>query len=364
MPSNAKPAAGKSPGPRIEALALRALSRHLLPESENDPYHLDYEVIEGYVEDRLDNVDRQTAAMHLEVCAECSAEMTDLRESLATMRAVSVPQPKEKETLRNRLLGFTRLPAFSTLLRVSAIVVLTAFAVIAAFTIWRLKSASPTQPTVGGRDLSGGSRPTPVQSPSGPEAGNPPLPNPGPSPYRLAESKPKKRLIEARQEMLALNDGPGKVIWDKSGTLVGLERLPRESQQAVKEALIAETINKPDVLDELSVAEISLRGSNGNEKPVRIVYPANTVIAEDRPLFEWLPSKTARAYRVEVGDANFHQVARSEELPASIRKWNAPAAFKRGMMYTWIVRVIKDGAERGSVSSASQGISRPWTIRS
>lgn len=339
---------------RNEGVAFQALSDHLLPANGDEPYHLDYEMIEGYVENKLDELDRSTAELHLEVCAECLAEATDLRESLATMRAATVPQYLNKQSVRERLFRSMRFPAFSTPLRIFAIVAFAAFVVIAAVFVWRLKSGGPSHGPAGSKDLSAESKPTPIQTSTPvPGVGNLPSPNHGPSPDRLAETTPKKRLNESPEEVLALNDGPNKVTLDKSGKLVGPEALPRESQQAVRDALLAQTIQKPDVLDELAGAEVSQRAPTGNEDSARVVYPVSAVIAENRPLFEWVPSKPARAYRVDVGNASFHQVAKSEELPATSRTWTAPSALKRGVVYTWIVRVIKDGTD-ASISSTSQ----------
>jgi hypothetical protein len=47
------------------------------------------------------------------------------------------------------------------------------------------------------------------------------------------------------------------VSFNRSGKLIGLESLPRESQQAVKEALVAETIKKPAVLEELAIVNVA-----------------------------------------------------------------------------------------------------------
>ena len=340
---------------RSEPIALQALSDHLLPGNDEESYHLDYEVIDGYIENKLDEVDRSTAELHFEVCAECLAEATDLRDSLATMRAVSVPQSLHKQSVRERLLRSTRFPAFSTPQRISAIVAAGVLIVLAAFLVWLLKSDRPSQQPAG-KDLSAESKPTPIQSPT-PISGvaNPPITNPTPGPDRFAESPPSKRLNRSPEEVIALNDGLNRITLDKSGKLGGLETLPPETQRAVKDALLAQTIQKPGVLDDLASAEVSLRAPTGNGDLPRVVYPVSAVIVEDRPLFEWAPSATAAAYRIEVGDSNFHQVARSEKLPATSRTWTAPVALKRGMVYTWIVRVIKDGSESGSGSSPSQG---------
>src|SRR6266851_4856715 len=81
-----------------EGVVLQSLLEQLLPDSLDEPYHLEFEVIEGYVDDTLDRIDRETAEMHLEVCAECSAEVVDFRESLATIKAASLPQSRIAET--------------------------------------------------------------------------------------------------------------------------------------------------------------------------------------------------------------------------------------------------------------------------
>ena len=74
---------------QTEAVAAQALSNHLLPQEGDEPYHLDPATIEAFVDDKLDALDRNIAKLHLEDCAECSDEVTDLRESLATMKVVS-----------------------------------------------------------------------------------------------------------------------------------------------------------------------------------------------------------------------------------------------------------------------------------
>ncbi len=336
---------------RSEAIALQALSDHFLPANDDEPYHLDYEVIEAYVENRLDKMGRSTAGLHLEVCAECSAEATDLRDSLKTLRTASFTQSANRQSVPERRPRLGRLPALSTPLRISAIVAVAVFVVIAAVVAWRLKAGEPGQEPAGGKDLRAESKPTPIQSSTpDPGVGSPPLRNAGPSPERLAESTPNKRLNKSLSEALVLNDGPNRVTLDKSGKLVGLEALPRESQQAVKVALLAQTVQKPDVLNELARAEVSPRAPGGDEDSVRVVYPANTVIAEDKPILEWAPSKTAEAYRVEVGDSGFRQVAKSGDLPATSRAWTPAVPLKRGMVYTWVVREVKKG-----VLSTSQG---------
>ena len=84
--------------PQTETVALEALTKQLVtPESEK-PYHLDLETIEAFVDDKLDALDRSTVKLHLEDCTECSSEVEDLRESLATMKAASHTRVVEHRT--------------------------------------------------------------------------------------------------------------------------------------------------------------------------------------------------------------------------------------------------------------------------
>jgi len=332
--------------PGMEALALQTLSSHLISDSGSDPHHLEYETIESYVDDRLDKDERNEVERHLLVCSDCSSDVTDLRESLATMSTASIRQNEIEAISGDKIGSRTRFQTFARPLQISALLALIVVAVIAVVLVWRLRSDRPE--SVGGRDLTAsGSQPTPVQSPFNTQPDSSPLPTPGPSSNKTMESAPKKPT-EAR-EMVVLNDGPNKITLEKFGKLTGLESLPRENRQAVAETLIAQTIKRPEVLDQLSVPEVSLRAPSGDKEQIRIVYPSNTVIAEDRPRFEWVPSRAATAYRVEIGDANFRQVAKSEDLPAAIRSWMPPTPLKRGGVYTWVVRPI-GGTEVGSTS--------------
>jgi hypothetical protein len=51
--------------PQTEAVAVQALSDHLLPQEGEEPYHLDPATIEAFVDDKLDAMDRNMAKLHL-----------------------------------------------------------------------------------------------------------------------------------------------------------------------------------------------------------------------------------------------------------------------------------------------------------
>src|SRR4051812_45028999 len=94
--------------PIVQAAAVDTLTAHLLPQ-EGEPFHLDEETIEAFVDDKLNPLDRSTARLHLDDCVECAAEVNDLRESLATMKAMSQAAPAVPHAAARSARQFPRL---------------------------------------------------------------------------------------------------------------------------------------------------------------------------------------------------------------------------------------------------------------
>lgn len=316
---------------RTEAAAAQTLTNHLLPQAGEEPYHLDAATIEAFVDDRLDALDRSTVKLHLEDCAECVDEVTDLRESLATMRAASrkrkIGHIVETTAARQR-------PTFSRSLRIAAVIAFVAMAAVALIVALRRTSRSP----VPQHDVTAGFQPTPNVSPQ--------LPAFAPSPGGIS-NPPSAASV-------TLKDGSNEIAVNQNGTISGLPSLPDDSRRAVKEALSGEPLNRPDVLNEVATAEVSERGSNPAEERISLAYPVRAVINEDRPTLRWKPSKTAEAYRIEIADETFHQVAKSEDLPATTRSWKPTTGLKRGGVYTWTIRAVNKGGERSPLTSQAK----------
>jgi hypothetical protein len=324
---------------QTEAVAVQALSNHLLPQEGDELYHLDPATIEAFVDDKLDALDRNIAKLHLEDCAECSDEVTDLRESLATMRVVSRAAEVSPQSTPAQ-----KYARFSIPMRIAAAIAVVSFAAIALLVIWRLKSTPAEPPS---RDIEVQNQPTPVPSPSVTTPGVAPSPNLGANPNGSNEgpSQPPKETVAS------LKDGANEIALDKSGNVTGVESLPAESRVVVKSALEGAQLNRPDVLDEVATAPASVRGPSESEEPIKIVYPASAVIAETRPKLRWAASKTATAYRIEIADEGFHQVAKSQDLPTNTLTWTTTSSLRRGMVYTWTIRAVNRNGELSSVTS-------------
>jgi hypothetical protein len=325
--------------PQIESVALRTLTGHLLPTEDEEPFHLELETIEAFVDDTLDQLDRSTVKLHLEDCTQCAAEVSDLRESLATMKASS---RRHSQTPRAEIRS-SRSLKFSMPIRIAAMIALIAFATLAMIAVFRWRSSSPSITT--------GSQPTPLRSPQAPALT--PSPSTGVNPPQLAENPPIKEPSEQPRNMIALKDGPNEIAVDHGGNVVGLSSLPPETREAVREALTEERLNRPSVLDDVRSAEVSVRGP-GTEERIGILSPANTVINNNKPTLRWTPSTTAEAYRVEIADETFHQVAKSADLPATTRSWTPSPPLKRGGIYTWTIRAVNQGGEPSAVTSQAK----------
>jgi hypothetical protein len=232
-------------------------------------------------------------------------------------------------------------------MRIAATIALVAFAALVFLAVWRWKSSGPKPPGV---DTTAGSQPTPSASPAIPSfAPSPTNINP---PKLATNNQPAGTGSETpANASVALKDGPNEISLDQAGNVNGLPALPADSRQAIKEALKGESLNRPEVLDEVAVAEGSTRG--GNEDRITIVSPTRIVIAEDKPTLRWTTSRTAEGYRIEIADSNFRQVAKSDDLPATTHTWTPSTALKRGQVYTWTIRAVNGEGNLSEV--ASQG---------
>lgn len=319
--------------PSVQNIAVDTLTGHLLPEP-GDLFHLDAETIEAFVDDKLNPLDRSTAKLHLDCCVECSSEVTDLRESLATMKAMSQTDTAT-QVVSIRARHLSRLS-----MRIAAVVALVGFIAIAAMVIWKLKSSRPT-PTP---QLAGGAEPG-----SSPQIKLPAL-NPSPTPNTPHNAENPPSLAPPKDVVATIKDGPHQITVDQNGKADGLESLPADSRSAVARALTGEPIEAPEVLDELTTTNVSVRSANPTERPIVVVYPARTVIEENQPTLRWRATKNASSYQVSVSDENFRQVAKSE-LPAAASEWKMTAALERGHVYTWSVRTVNDQGQLSEVTS-------------
>jgi hypothetical protein len=142
-----------------------------------------------------------------------------------------------------------------------------------------------------------------------------------------------------------LNDGEQTIAVDSAGNVTGLDHLTPTEAHLVKETLLAQNMTRPAELAELVGEHGALRGSPNVGQSFRLLSPARTVTADDRPTFKWESMPGATSYRVYVGDSENREAVSSEELSSSSTEWTPSTSLPRGRVYTWVVIAKVNGGD-------------------
>jgi hypothetical protein len=122
--------------------------------------------------------------------------------------------------------------------------------------------------------------------------------------------------------------------------------VPRSARDAddARAVLAGRRISIPTLIAAMPGA---VRGGGGSAHPLRAVEPFRSAVLEAQPRFSWTPVPGARSYRVEVFDADYEEIARSEALNAL--SWRPSKPLPAGTDLSW--HVVADTAD-GELSSA------------
>lgn len=312
---------GVSRGRMRHAFSINDLSlEHWLKDE-----HFDSEQLVSYADDTLDSIAREMAAAHLKTCAGCREEVRGfLAYKLRIepwMEAEPAPDAPRKFWKAWEWLMPIRKPAFLA----TAIVVL-ALVLTSLMLFWKGGT---------GVDRIATSSPSPAHSitPSvSPSTGasvamKTPTPDASPSPGELIAS---------------LRDNGNEIAVDAAGRMSGVEGVPPQLEQSIKEALLAKEIKRPGVLSGLDGMVGPLRGEGSNPQ-FQLIAPVRAVLADERPTFQWEPLKDATGYQVFIGDLKHRETVTSEPLPATSTQWTPLTSLKRGRVYSWAVTATVNG---------------------
>jgi hypothetical protein len=303
----------------------------LAPELWLRHEHVDYEQLVGLADNSLDATELEIIDLHFNTCATCRE---DARSFLAFRDQIEPelqvrygPVSQEPQSLEAPLWTWWRRLAWKP--AYAAAFVLIGIGLVIAVLVLKRRAAN-----LEARQTS------PSQINAGAVGQMPPTSSPT---LTVRDREPIQQTQTARAP-LVLNDARGTITVDKSGVVSGLDDIPAERRREIAEALIAEKIETPEVVKELSGPGGTLRGASGAQL-FKLVSPARTVIVSDRPSFQWEKLPSATSYRVYVGDSKGHEVAKSEELLPSRTAWMLPVSLKRGEVYSWAVAAVVDGKE-------------------
>jgi hypothetical protein len=293
--------------------------------------HLTFDLMLGLVEGRVANEELQTANDHLAWCRECGTAVDDLRDfkdqvaaELERENQLSPAGVRPVSRWRRQVVAISSFwPKYSRLIYGPALatLLLAATGWLGWQTLRRINAPSTVVTTI----------PSPGVSPTIPTAG----------------------ALEGASVVIArLNDGQGQVTLDREGKLSGVDHLPQAYQQMIRRALTNQELGRSPLLAGLTSSVGALR----NEGAVRragfsVIEPVGVVIFSDRPTFRWSRLDGAAGYVVEIYDERFSLAGASP--PVIDPSWTASQPLRRGGIYYWQVKAVKNSREFKAPSGAA-----------
>ena len=161
--------------------------------------------------------------------------------------------------------------------------------------------------------------------------------SPEPQPHTALPPPPAPARVVAE-----LNDGAGRLTLNQEGELSGADELPLAYQSKLREALTTRRIERSSQLRGLARPSSSLMSTDKQGSEFSVIEPVGKVVMSHQPTFRWSPMGGATAYLVEVYDSKFDLVAASPLL--TDHRW-AAHGLRRGQVYSWQVKAVKEGQE-------------------
>jgi anti-sigma factor RsiW len=300
--------------------SLLALQASLQGPCEAATTHLSSEQLTIYAAGGLDEIDRELAESHFEVCPQCEAQAQWLKAqaaqgAAAEINSASTISPSSPATLSRWLMVtsglsslWNRFRLLPLRLRVVGAAVLLALMVL-TFALW-LRAEKDGSIVV-----------IPHSAPPLPTPHSPIIPPPEPSPI-----------------LLALSDGGETITLDMQGNVAGLDSLPASDRQRVKASLETGKVKISKAIEQLRDPAASIMGSPSTTA-LLLRTPVGEIVASERPTFSWRPLVGAISYQIIISDpaASYQEVASSPQLKGS--HWTMDRPLKRGHVYTWQIIV-------------------------
>jgi hypothetical protein len=318
--------------------------------------HLEYEQLVSYVDNGLDQEDREILEEHLVVCERCQC---DVQSFVAHRREVE-PElkiryaPAGKRTKSRQFMdwwgGFNLslkpIYAASALLLISALAVSTIL----------LRRGDPPQP--GAIQVAVTPTYTPVtpvtptatpitneaalNQPASPARRLPPPSGTGKNHFSRLPVREANHADPAQptNPRVSVRGGKNEYSPRDSNHLIGLENLSVLDKQMVKETLSSGAIRRPSILDDLVAETSSVRGPDAERAPFTLLTPRQTVIVETMPTFKWEPLKDALGYKVYLASKATWNGVSSPLLSPSVLEWSPHTPLRRGETYSWVVSAI------------------------
>ncbi len=292
--------------------------------------HLTQGELSGYADNRLDEIERELVESHLEICEQCSAQVSSPSAPARRGNGNGDGEIREANGRNNNPVSPARAPwrgwvlpqagwtAFSSRLRITtAILVITLLSLSGILLLQTVRNDSAQKSAA-----SSTQSPSTLYAPVTPPTSSPP---------------PTKAL-------LSLKDGAGQVKLFADGQISGIDGISDEHRRLVIEALKNSRIEIPSILSDLRGRSSRLMGGDNAER-FYLVDPVGEVILNDRPTLRWQPLNGAESYTVTIVDSRDNSADPVKSPPSDQTTWQVDRALRRGRIYTWQVAATKNGEE-------------------
>jgi hypothetical protein len=304
--------------------------------------------VSAYVNDRLDDRDREAIDAHIEHCAQCADEMRMLRVVLPTTSfpATGLPATSREESKDiseavaappRRPLALPRPPAASWRpyrINVAQAATWAAILLLCVSILFLRRQLVELRASQSSIAEIGASLKVQTEGISKLQA-------------QMQNLETAGRSVPAESPtsiVLALNDEAGAVTLDSRGALSGLPDLSTQDESLVRETLINKRVEVPSSVRALIGKRETLMGESNNADSFSLLSPLGTTVRELRPTFRWNPLSGATSYTVTVVDSkSLNEVAVSPALTET--HWAPLHALSRGKTYIWEVTAAKNEHE-------------------
>jgi hypothetical protein len=301
---------------RIDA-AYEAVRYSLRSASQSAEPHIEYEELAAYVDGHLDAIARDVVEAHMKACPDCDtdvARMMSLRDAILS----------DKEAVTSAV-PFWQRTTFRIGIEAAAVLLL--IAAVWWFSIRQIQSLRAENEKLWKSVKESDATIADLKSR---------IDSLGPAVARGATASEGEITVQ-------IKDGDSVVAIDAGGNLRGLEGLPQEYREAVRNLLQTGKVTTPRIIARLRGNHEILMNRNTDEPGFSLSTPVGVVLETTRPTFHWTKSADATEYEVRVSDAKGEFVRRAKVSGTS---WQPSDPLARGRVYQWQVRAImKDGRE-------------------
>jgi len=320
--------AGQCHAPALMKEDYQALLSSLLPETDEQAYHLTKAEVVGYVEKNLDDVSIEIAESHLEVCEECVRAVEDFRaafmEESAPAAVVTVVKPEEIYAPKSGAGFFAFFTALGRPAQFAALLLAAVALILITLLLIRTRTSQPARDERANQNN-----------------GNAPLPNPHTD--RPSTAVDKDATGGTGEHASAPKVNVPDETAAAQGEVVNIEKLSPALHRVIVSALTTQRLERPKALAELNGTRGTLLSESGSGLSFRLLSPVGKVLQSSSPTFRWQALEGASSYAVSIVDDKLNEVAASG--PLNKTEWRAPVQLKRGGVYSWQVTAIKDGAQ-------------------